>query len=163
MKTTIYFFTGTGNSLKVAQSLSEKLDECDLIPIAKIWETDNIASSTEKVGFVFPLYYAGLPKIVYDFLQKIELSKSNYFFAVVTYAGDINTTPLQQIHTILSAKSKSLSAGFYILMPNNYIIGYDIHSEERQQKYFKEANNNVEKILKAAQIEFAHGRKRGTY
>jgi ferredoxin len=84
-------------------------------------------------------------------LQKIELSKSNYFFAVVTYAGDINTTPLQQIHTILSTKSKSLSAGFYILMPNNYIIGYDIHSEERQQKYFKEANNNVEKILKAVE------------
>ncbi len=148
MKTTIYYFTGTGNSLKIAKSLSEKLDDCDLIAIAKIWEEDYLASSTEKVGFVFPLYYAGLPKIVYDFLQKIELSKSNYFFAVVTYAGDINTTPLQQIQSILDAKSKTLSAGFYILMPNNYIIGYDVHSEARQKDYFEEAIKKIEIIHK---------------
>ncbi len=147
MKTTIYYFTGTGNSLKIAKSLSDKLDECELVPIAKICEEDYLASSTEKVGFVFPLYYAGLPKIVFDFLQKIELSKSNYFFAVVTYAGDINTTPLQQIQAILNAKSKSLSAGFYILMPNNYILGYDIHSEARQKEFFEEAKEKVKIII----------------
>jgi len=123
METTIYYFTGTGNSLKIAMSLSEKLEQCELVPIAKIWEDDHLASSSEKVGFIFPLYYAGLPKIVYDFLSKIELAKSNYFFAVITNAGDINNTPLLQIETILNTKSKSLSAGFYVKMPNNYIIG----------------------------------------
>jgi len=151
MKTTIYYFTGTGNSLKIAKSLSEKLDKCELIPIAKVWEDDHLASSTEKVGFVFPLYYAGLPKIVYDFLNKIELGKSNYFFAVITNAGDINTTPLLQIKTILNAKSKTLSAGFYILMPNNFIIGYDVHSEARQKEFFEEAIKNIETIYKTVE------------
>ena len=151
MKTTIYYFTGTGNSLNIARSLSEKLNECELIPIAKVWEEDQLASSTEKVGFVFPLYYAGLPKIVYDFLNKIELSKSNYFFAVVTYAGDINTTPLLQIETILNTKSKALSAGFYVLMPNNFIIGYDVHSEDRQRKYFEEAIKIIDTIQKTVE------------
>ena len=148
MKTTIYYFTGTGNSLKVAKNLSEKLEDCELVPIAKVWEDDRLASSSEKVGFIFPLYYAGLPKIVYDFLSKIKLAKSNYFFAVVTNAGDINTTPLQQIETILKTKSKTLSAGFFILMPNNYIIGYDIHSEARQKEFFEEANKKIETIHK---------------
>ncbi|MHA1461028.1 MAG: EFR1 family ferrodoxin [Promethearchaeota archaeon] len=151
MKTTIYYFTGTGNSLKVAKSLSEKLDECELVPIAKVWEEDHLASSTEKVGLVFPLYYAGLPKIVYDFLNKIELTKSHYFFAVVTNAGDINSTPLLQIETILNAKSKALSAGFYIKMPNNYIIGFDIHSEARQKEFFEEAIKNIETIYKTVE------------
>jgi len=64
MKTTIYYFTGTGNSLNIAKNLSEKLDKCELVPIAKVWEDDHLASSAEKVGFIFPLYYAGLPKIV---------------------------------------------------------------------------------------------------
>ena len=148
MKTTIYYFSGTGNSLKIARDVAERLEECELVPIAKVWQQDQLASLTEKVGFVFPLYYAGLPKIVYDFLSKIELAKSNYFFAVITYAGDINTTPLQQIETILNAKSKTLSAGFYILMPNNFIIGYDIHSEARQKEFFEEAIKNVEIIYK---------------
>ncbi len=152
MTTTIYYFTGTGNSLKIAKSLSEKLDGCELVPIAKVWKDDHLASLTEKVGFVFPLYYSGLPKIVYDFLNKIELSKSNYFFAVVTNAGDINSTPLLQIETILNAKSKALSAGFYILMPNNFIIGYDVHSEAHQKEFFEEAIKNVETIYKTVEI-----------
>ena len=147
MKTTIYYFSGTGNSLKIARDIAEKLEECELVPIAKVWQQDQLASLTEKVGFVFPLYYAGLPKIVYDFLSKIELFKSNYFFAVITYAGDINTTPLQQIETILNAKSKTLSAGFYIVMPNNYIIGYSIHSEARQKDFFEEAIKNIESLF----------------
>jgi len=151
MNTTIYYFTGTGNSLKIAKSLSEKLDKCELVPIAKVWEDNQLASSTEKVGFVFPLYWGGLPKIVYDFLSKIELAKSNYFFAVVTNAGDINRTPLLQIEAILSEKSKALSAGFYILMPNNYIIGYDVHSEARQKEIFEEAIKNIETIYKTVE------------
>ena len=151
MKTTIYYFTGTGNSLKIAKNLSEKLEECELVPIAKVWEDDHLASSSEKVGFIFPLYYAGLPKIVYDFLSKIELSKSNYFFAVITNAGDINNTPLHQIETILNTKSKTLSAGFFIMMPNNYIIGYDIHSEARQIEFFEEANKKIESIHKTVE------------
>jgi len=146
MKTTIYYFTGTGNSLKVAKSLSEKLDECELVPIAKVWEEDQIFSSAEKVGFVFPLYYAGLPKIVYDFLNKIDVSKSKYFFTIVTNAGDINTTPLFQVETILNVKSKSLSAGFFVVMPNNYILGYDIHPEARQKELFEEAKKKIDTI-----------------
>jgi ferredoxin len=146
MLATIYYFTGTGNSLKIAKDLSNKLKECELIPIAKVWEDVQLFSSTEKVGFIFPLYYAGLPKIVYDFLSRIDLSKSNYFFIVVTYAGDINTTPLLQVETILNTKSKSLNAGFYVLMPNNYILGYDVHSEARQNEFFEEANKKIETI-----------------
>ena len=151
MKTTIYYFTGTGNSLKIAKSLSEKLEQCELVPIAKVWEDDHLASSSEKVGFIFPLYYAGLPKIVFDFLSKIELAKSNYFFAVITSAGDINNTPLQQIETILNTKSKTLSAGFYVSMPNNYIIGFDVHSEARQKEFFEEAIKTVETIHKTVE------------
>ena len=146
METTIYYFTGTGNSLKIARSLAEKLEDCELIPIAKVWEMENLASTSEKVGFIFPLYYSGLPKIVYDFINKIDLSKSNYFFTVITNAGDINEQPLQQLEKILKTKAKRLSAGFFITMPNNYIIGFDIHSEERQKQYFEKAIKEVELI-----------------
>ena len=151
MKTTIYYFTGTGNSLKVAKDIAKKLNDCELVPIAKIWEEKDIKSSSKNVGFIFPLYYAGLPKIIHDFLTKISLAQSDYFFAVVTYAGDINTTPLLQIQTILNAKSKNLSAGYYILMPNNYIIGYDVHSEERQKEYFEQATNKIEEICRTVE------------
>ena len=79
MKTTIYYFSGTGNSLKIARDIAEKLEECELVPIAKVWQQDQLASTSEKVGFIFPLYYFGLPKIVYDFINNIELASPTIF------------------------------------------------------------------------------------
>ncbi|GAG82897.1 unnamed protein product, partial [marine sediment metagenome] len=101
METTIYYFTGTGNSLKAARDLCEKLKGCELIPIAKVWEMEDLVSTSKKVGFFFPLYYSGLPKIVLDFVKELEVYKSNYFFACVTSAEDLNEYPLQQIEKIL--------------------------------------------------------------
>ncbi|MHA2473730.1 MAG: EFR1 family ferrodoxin, partial [Promethearchaeota archaeon] len=89
INTTIYYFTGTGNSLTIAKSLEEHIENCELIPIAKLWQVKNIKSTSEKIGFVFPLYYSGLPKIVFDFISKIDLGKSDYFFSVVTSGGDV--------------------------------------------------------------------------
>lgn len=153
MESTIYFFTGTGNSLKVAKDLAEELGDCELIPIAKIWQDESLKSTTEKVGFIFPLYYSGLPKIVYDFIEKIDLTSSEFFFTVVTSAGDVTELPLQQVETLLRAKStpKSLNAGFMITMPNNYIIGFDIHSEQRQKEFFEKEREQVKKITEIVQ------------
>lgn len=153
MKTTIFFFTGTGNSLKIAKDLAGKLEESELIPIAKIWEKENVQTKSEKIGFVFPLYWSGLPKIVFDFITKLNLNKSNYIFAVITSAGDINEQPLQQLVKLLKAKDKMLSAGFYITMPSNYVIGYDVASEERQKIYFQKANKEVELIVELVKDE----------
>jgi hypothetical protein len=77
IETTIYYSTGTGNSLKAAKDLYEKLTSCDLVPIAKVWEMEDLLSTSEKVGFFFPLYYSGLPKIVLDFLKELDVNKSN--------------------------------------------------------------------------------------
>ena len=73
MTTTIYYFTGTGNSLKIARDLAEKVD-AELIPIAKVWQQETVIATTEKVGFVHPLYLFNkilfkisiiIPKVVY--------------------------------------------------------------------------------------------------
>ncbi len=149
MKTTIYYFSGTGNSLKVAQDLAEMLEDAELIPIAKIWQEKNIESKNEKIGFIFPLYYSGLPKIVHDFIDKLNISRTNYFFTVVTSTGDINEQSLQQLDRLLKEKSKKLNAGFYVNMPNNYIIGFNIHSKERQEDFFENANKQIKTIYES--------------
>ncbi|MHA2050754.1 MAG: EFR1 family ferrodoxin [Promethearchaeota archaeon] len=146
MKTTIYFFTGTGNSLKIARSISEKLEDCELVPIAKVWEEENLTATSEKVGFIFPLYYSGLPKIIYDFVNKIDLSKPRYFFTVVVSAGGTTEFPFQQLERILNTKAKKLYLGYIIVMPTNYIIAYDAFSENYQKKLFEKASQQIKVI-----------------
>jgi ferredoxin len=146
MKTTIYFFTGTGNSLIIARSICEKLEDCDLIPIAKVWQEEDLITTSEKVGFIFPLYYSGLPKIVYDFVSKIDLSKATYFFTIVVSAGGTTEFPFQQLEKLLNTKAKQLHLGSIIVMPTNYIIAYETTPEERQKLFFEKASQQVENI-----------------
>ncbi|MFW9825688.1 MAG: EFR1 family ferrodoxin [Candidatus Thorarchaeota archaeon] len=146
MGTTIYFFTGTGNSLKIARSICARLEDCELIPIAKVWKKKNLKSGSEKVGFIFPLYYAGLPKIVYDFVNRIDLSGSSYFFTIIASAGGTIKLSFQQLEKILNSKGKKLHLGHIILMPTNYIIAYETHSEEQQKLRFENASEQIKVI-----------------
>ncbi len=143
---TLYYFSGTGNSLKIARDLAEKLEDCKLVPIASIWQQETIISESEKVGFIFPLYWLGLPKIVYDFINRIDLNKANYIFSVITCGGGKIGGSLHQLRNILKRKSKNLNSGFFIKMPDNYIPVFDAPSEEKQKILFENARKKVDKI-----------------
>ncbi len=65
MKTIIYYFTGTGNSLAVAKKIAAVLGDCDLVPIASLQSTTaDITPAADRVGIVNPVYFAGLPVMV---------------------------------------------------------------------------------------------------
>jgi ferredoxin len=98
------------------------------------------------VGFIFPIYYWGLPKIVYDFIERINLDNANYIFAIITRDGDEDGVALMLLERILTKKSKQLSAGFFIQMPNNYIIGDNLNPEDLQKKKLEESKNQINKI-----------------
>ena len=84
-----------------------------------------IPSPSQKVEFVFPLYYHDLPKIVFEFIRKINLNKADYVFAHIMRAGDDNGVAIYQINQLLTSKlMKPLDAEFFVQMPNNYIIQY---------------------------------------
>jgi ferredoxin len=147
MKTTIYWFSGTGNSLKIAKDLAEKLEDTELIPIAKIWQQESIVCNTETIAVISPLYFWGLPDIVYEFLNKINLDKTNYIFAIITCGGAGLGSALHTIKKLLKKKNKTLNSGFFIEMPDNYLPVYDIISKEEQKEIFEKAEKKVDDII----------------
>jgi ferredoxin len=145
MKTTLYYFSGTGNSLVIARDLARKLSDCSLVPIAKVWQQDHLIAETAAVGLVFPVYFCGLPDIIVEFVKKIRLDHANYLFAVLTYGGGPGRS-LTYLETLLRAKSNRLHAGFKIVMPGNYVPLYEMRSESQQQKTFEQAARKVDLI-----------------
>ena len=156
MKSDIYYFSGTGNSQKVAMDVCNKLENCELIPISKVWKEEKHIIRAEKVGFAFPLYYWGLPKIVKTFVSNLDFDGTNYIFAIVTRAGDVDGIPLLQLNDILEQKGKSIDAGFFILMPNNYVLGYSPTSPEEQKSRFELASKEAEKIAEIVKNNKRH-------
>jgi ferredoxin len=92
MRNRIYFFTGTGNSLKAAQTIAEALPGCELSAICKDASLD-APENCERIGFVFPDYAGGPPKMVADFINSIKLpsQRDTYLFAVSTFGGNVGS------------------------------------------------------------------------
>ena len=149
MKTTIYYFSATGNSLFVAKKFVEKLGDCQLISIASEIKKEKIDSTSETIGFVFPLYFSGLPFLVNEFIKKINLTNAGYIFAIATAGEPIIGAALYQINKILKEKEKKLNFGAYVAMVDNYLPIYEIPPENKQLEINKKASLKIEDISKA--------------
>jgi ferredoxin len=119
MKTEIYYFTSTGNSLVAARQVSEYLG-ASLISIASEADKEHITSYADSIGIVFPVYYAslggsGIPLLVERFIRKFRNLESKYIFAVCTHSG-IPAYTLRNLKSLIELTGGRLSAGFYIKM-----------------------------------------------
>ncbi|NLY75312.1 MAG: 4Fe-4S binding protein [Firmicutes bacterium] len=148
MATTIYYFSATGNSLAVAKKLQQQLDDCRLIPIASLANARSIKPGGETVGFVFPLYYMGIPLLVKDFLEKISLDGVRYIFAVVTKGNPLAGGAIPQLAKIMKRWKYRLDAGFYITLPDNYIPMLNLPREAEQRKQFQACEVKIPQIVK---------------
>jgi len=137
----------------VAKKLKEKLNECELIPIAGLINQNSINATSEKVGFIFPVYNWSLPKIVYNFIEKIDLSNTKYIFAVATQGGPFRQYVIQILNKLLEPKNKKLHAAFQIrVFSNNIIASARINPLPSKEKREKRIRNAELKLVKIAEI-----------
>lgn len=149
MKTLLYYFTGTGNSLAIARGLCSRLGDCELVPIASAIRTPGtLAPEADRVGIVSPLYFFGLPSLVADFSRRLDLSRTGYVFSVITMGGSGGSAALRQLDGILKdgPGRRGLDAGFSVKMPGNYIIMYEAMGKRTIEKTLREADRRVGEI-----------------
>lgn len=158
MKTIIYYFTGTGNSLAAAKEIAAALGDSDLVPIAALVEPSGIiAPDADRVGIVCPVYFAGLPAMVATFAERLDLTVAQYVFSVVTYGGSGDSSALRQLDSVLKKKAgRGLDAGFGLKMPGNYVLMYEPPAGAKQEKMLTGANEQLTRIIQ----EIREGRKR---
>ena len=144
METTVYYFTGTGNSLWVARNLAREIGSARLVSIAD-WKEEGGASSPGLVGLVFPVYIWGLPGRIVRFADALKDRGQVYTFAVAVNGGQVANT-LVQLRKVLKERDLRLSAGFEITMPSNYIPWGGPGPEEERRKLFESALKKISSI-----------------
>lgn len=142
MKNRIYFFTGTGNSLKVAEDISKVLPDSELVAIHRGMNTE-IPRDFERIGFVFPVYFWGLPSMVADFLRNAHFPEqgSTYFFAVATNFGIVGNA-IRMTSTLLHEKGIHLNYSAGIKMYGNAVTHYNM-----SKRVDKITRKSAEKVL----------------
>ena len=65
MESVIYYFSATGNSLRIANIMAERMDGL-LLPMSKYKGTK---CGSRQIGLVFPTYFWGVPRTVAEFVE----------------------------------------------------------------------------------------------
>jgi len=155
----IFYFTGTGNSLQVAKNISnyhgEKIFSISSLMYKEEKTYEYILGDNEKIGFVFPIYAWGAPKIVLDFISKLKLNnfKDNYVFAVATCGENIGNA-MKPFGNILNGRRIPLHSAFSVVMPNNYMImGMNVDPIEKSDRKLLRIDETLENINKLIERE----------
>lgn len=151
METTIYCYTGTGNSLWTARKLAESLNNSETVPIA-LQSGKRIQTDAKTIGLIFPVHIWGIPSPVIDFLNRLETGTEKYCFAVAVNAGQVAAT-LLQLKNLLQQKNIKLSSGFSICLPSNYIPWGGAEKPDKQQQKFNAALDKISRIASAVRAK----------
>lgn len=144
----LFYFSGTGNSLKVAKELSYKIQNCKVLPISK-FINKKIKTIYSRIGIIFPVYAYGPPLIVNKFIEQLnDNQKKSYIFSVITYKDDPGAT-FKVVNDILEENSLTLDAGFGFKMPGNHIGYYEIESLKIQNEKFNKLDEELPYIVSA--------------
>lgn len=146
MKTTIYWFSGTGNTLVAARQLAARLGETELVPLATAVRES--IPQADRVGVAFPVLAFGPPNIVMDFLAKAALPPKAYLFSLCTMGGMAGASH-GRLRDVLKARGLDLASGWSVQMPGNCISLYPPPKEARQKKSFDKAARKMDFIASA--------------
>jgi ferredoxin len=108
MNTIIYYFSGTGNSFKIAEELSRKLNNSKIIAVANARKED-ITDTTDSIGIVFPILMFGIPVYIKTFIKDFyPVFNTRYLFFIASNGGNVAGSFLQIrkiVHAQMSNKS----------------------------------------------------------
>ena len=146
-KTRIFYFSATGNSLDAARMISAEIKKSTVYSMADKIPSKPVGGKDESVGFVFPVYFEGMPRIVRHFIEQMKIKPQTYCFAVITYGGSYMNT-IGSVDTLLREKGNTLSFGTALKMPGNYLTMYNPPSKEKAAAVLAKASRTASAAAK---------------
>ena len=142
----IFYNTSTGNSLYVAKKIRANFRECEHISIAEALKEDNFKIEDDMIGFIYPIHYAGLPIVMYEFLSKVKINSDAYIFAIGVSGGGSANTSFYQINKLLGKNINNYLTVKYI---SNYTRAGTNPTEERAKKAIMKYEDKIDDFAKS--------------
>ncbi len=129
MKSVIYYFTGTGNSLNTARIIAREIGGAELISVKQ--EAKNVpATKADIIGFVCPVYEWDIPSPMKKFIKELEINTDAYIFMVATYIA-IHGRCFETVDKLLKEKGANLQYGKAIRSVASQITAYNPFPPEK--------------------------------
>ncbi len=120
----IFYFTGTGNSQMVAETIAACNGDT-VVSIGAAMKEGNYTYTIgmdEPVGFVMPTYYYGIPIQIPDFIERLEFNHTpNYVWTCLTCDG-LTAGAGGMLAQVLRANGLAPAARFSCPVLNNAVV-----------------------------------------
>lgn len=145
----VIYFSGTGNSRKVAAMLCGADER--MINVAEFKAETLDTDGEERIIWVFPVYAWGVPAIVRSMIGSVRLTSDGVpQFMVCTCGDDIGLTHMQWRRLIRRRGWRGV-ATFSVQMPNTYVTlpGFDTDRSEVVAEKLSRLPERIEDISRA--------------
>lgn len=146
MRRIIYYFSGTGNSLRAATVIAERIGGAELINV-RCDPKEVPARDAEMIGFVCPVYEWDVPGTFKNFLEKLTIDPKAYIFMVATYIAVLGKS-FETVEKLLCDKGARLCYGRALRCVASQCIAYPPFPPEKimvpyMEKQMEQAGNEI--------------------
>jgi Pyruvate/2-oxoacid:ferredoxin oxidoreductase delta subunit len=149
MKIELRYFTGTGNSLKVLTCCREVfIRNNHSVNIRPIKVGHHLPEDADIIGFCFPVYAFGIPRICRKYLKQLRgFSKLQRVFILITAGNkDESGFSVRECVKILRRKNCRIMYTDVVEMPVNWITYMNPPSKEEAVKIIEKAMEQIQML-----------------
>lgn len=128
----------------------QKTLNAEIFSIPAMLRKNIFSTDAERIGFIFPLHYLGLPMLVEEFVTRLEMPNAKYIFAIATCGVPYWGRPFIDLDKILAKKNLRQNASWFLRLVSNYLPSRDTAADWRIKIRYWFAERKLKKI--AAQI-----------
>jgi len=149
MNVDLKFFSGTGNSYKIIDTCKDIFIQngCK-VTHASVTDNSDINRDAELVGFCFPVYAFGIPRICRKYLLGLSKFKKPIKTFVLITAGDPDESgfSVKECRTILSNKGLNVIYSNVIHMPANWTVSMNPPSKSEAEEIIRSGVTKAKEI-----------------
>lgn len=145
----LFYFSATGNSRWVAEKMAHALGDKTVSITEALHKSCRFAlASDERIGFCFPVHGWRPPRIVADFISRLEISPGRHYCYIVLTAGDNIGMTVQLTEKLLAERGLQVDSAFSLIMPESYVGLRFLHLDtpQRAKEKVREAARQLENI-----------------
>jgi len=146
----IFYFSATGNSYHAANRLQNVFSGAvyNIGDCLDHMDFNFQLEKNEKLIFVFPLYFWGIPTIVEAFLKQVTFYPEEEINVIMTCGGTIGGAD-RYFSKLLKKKGFRIIKIYELVMETNYIILHTVDEIEIQQFKLKRAEETLGNIIES--------------
>lgn len=152
----VFYFSATGNSKYAAERIGSEFGGpiINISDAVRNNEYEYQVEDEEKVFFVFPIYFYGLPNLVGAFIKTVQFAGGTPDVCGVGTCGGSCGGGDRMFKAALKGKAVHFRGFYKIKMVGNYVLLYKMPLPEEQTMILRRADKELDNCIDAIRFNF---------